>query len=179
MSGRLSVRIPEKHFQSFLTYAEEEAVEIVERNVSGQDVTEEYVDLESRLKSKRVVEERLLEFMGEADKTEDLLKISSDLAKVQEEIEVLVGKMKYIENQTSFSTVDIYMIENSVIVPDIDNDLNTWAKTKKQLATSTNFLLASVSGLVVFFIGNLPVIMIILLVGAGVYFLVKRSKKNE
>ena len=108
-SGHMIVRIPEKHFETFLSDAEGEASKVLERNVTGQDVTEQYVDLTSRLKSKRIVEERLLTFMKGAEKTEDLLKISSDLAKVQEEIEVIVGKMKYLENQASFSTIELTM----------------------------------------------------------------------
>ncbi|MBS4177454.1 DUF4349 domain-containing protein [Lederbergia citrea] len=180
VSGRIMVRVPEKYFQKFLTDAEEEAINVLERNVTGQDVTEEYVDLESRVKSKRAVEARLLEFMNNANKTGDLLKISSDLAQVQEEIEVIIGKMKYLENQTSYSTIDIYMIEKSVRIPGIDNEnLDTWEKTKKQLASSINFLLAAGSGLIVFFIGNLPVIVILLLVGAGIYFMIKRKKKRD
>ena len=180
VSGMITVRVPEKHFQRFLADAEEEAAEILERNVTGQDVTEQYVDLESRVKSKRAVEERLLEFMGKAEKTADLLNISSDLAKVQEEIEVIVGQMKYFENQTSFSTIEIFMYEDRVIVPEIDSlDLDTWEKTKKQLVTSTNFLLAVASGVIVFLIGNLPVIAILLLGGVGIYFIIKRKKVDK
>lgn len=179
MSGYVIVRIPEKHFQAFLKSAEEASAEVLGRNVSGQDVTEEYVDLESRLKSKRAVEERLLDFMKEAQKTEDLLKISSDLAKVQEEIEVLVGKMKYLENQTSYSSVEIYMHESKVVVPGVgEDDLDTWEKTKKQMAVSLNFLLAAASGLVVLFVGNLPVILLLGLIGAGIFYLVKRKRKK-
>ncbi|MBO0586677.1 DUF4349 domain-containing protein [Sporosarcina sp. E16_8] len=177
MSALITVRIPEQHFQKFLTDVEGEAAEVLNRNVTGEDVTEQYIDLESRVKSKRTVEERLLVFMGKAEKTEDLLKISSDLSKVQEEIELIVGKMKYLENQTSFSTIEIAMHENRVIVPGLDGEsLDTWEKTKKQLATSTNFIFAAGSGLVVFFIGNLPILILLLLVGVGVYFIVKRMK---
>ena len=180
VSGRLTVRIPEKHFQTFLMDAEGEAAEVLKRNVTGEDITEQYIDLESRMKSKRTVEERLLEFMGNAEKTEDLLKISTDLSKVQEEIEVIVGKMKYLENQTSFSTIEITMYENRVIVPDLDNKkLDTWEKTKKQLATSTNFIFAAGSGLIVFFFGNLPVFVFLLLVGIGIYFIIKRMRKPK
>ncbi|GIN98158.1 hypothetical protein J6TS1_40280 [Siminovitchia terrae] len=179
MSGHVIVRIPEKQFQAFLNDTEDEVAEVLGRNVSGQDVTEEYVDLESRLKSKRAVEERLLGFMKEAQKTEDLLKISSDLAKVQEEIEVLVGKVKYLENQTAFSTVEISMQESKVVVPGVgDGDLDTWEKTKKQLAVSLNFLLAAASGLVVFFVGNLPVILLLVLIGVGIFYLVKRKRRK-
>jgi len=179
VSGTMIIRIPEKHFQSFLKDAEEEAT-ILERNVTGQDVTEQFVDLQSRVTSKRAVEARLLEFMGTAQKTEDLLKISADLAKVQEEIEVIVGKMNYLENQTSYSTIEIAMFEDRVIVPTLDkNNLNTWDKTKKQLATSTNFILAAGSGIIVFFIGNLPVIILLSLIGISVYVIIRRKKSPK
>jgi hypothetical protein len=180
VSSQLTVRIPEKYFQKFLTDAEGQAAEVLNRNVTGEDITEQYIDLESRVKSKRTVEERLLEFMGKAEKTEDLLKISSDLSKVQEEIELIVGKMKYLENQTSFSTIEIAMYENRVIVPGLDSKkLDTWEKTKKQLATSTNFIFAAGSGLIVLFFGNLPVLIFLLLVGVGIYFSIKRMKKPK
>lgn len=179
-SGRMIVRVPEKHFQTFLQDAEGEAADILERKVTGQDVTEQYVDLQSRVKSKRAVEGRLLEFMGNAQKTEDLLKISADLAKVQEEIEVMVGKMKYLENQTSFSTIELVMYENRVVVPEIESkELNTWEKTKKQLATSTNGLLATGSALIVIFIGNLPVLILLALIGVAVYWIIKRRLRTE
>lgn len=180
IGGYMTVRIPEKHFQKFLTDTEEQAAEMLARNVSGQDVTEQYVDLESRLKSKRAVEERLLTFMTDAEKTEDLLKISKDLATVQEDIEVIVGKMNYLENQSAYSTIEISMHEKRIIVPGLDNkDLDTWEKTKKQLATSLNFLLAAGSGLIVFFIGNLPIIILLLIIGTAGYFIIQRRRKTE
>ncbi|MDN3014927.1 DUF4349 domain-containing protein [Paenibacillus sp. BSR1-1] len=179
VSGSITIRIPQKNFQAFLHDAEGQAAEVLQRNITGQDVTEEYVDLESRLKSKRVVEERLLSFMKTATKTEDLLKISADLAAVQEEIETIEGKMKFLENQTSFSTVTITLYENKVIVPNIERDkLNTWEKTKKQFMKSTNMLLSLVSGLVVFIIGNLPILVILAIIGFAV-FLFYRKRKNR
>ena len=174
------VRIPEENFEKFLLEAEGEAAKVLERNVTGQDVTEQYVDLESRVRSKRVVEERLLDFMSKAQKTEDLLKISEDLAQVQEEIEVMVGKMKYLENQTSFSTIEISMYENRVVVPEIDSkELNTWEKTKKQFATSTNSLLSAASAFIVFFIGNLPVLLLLSVIAFVVYWFIKRRLQKK
>lgn len=179
-SGKMIVRIPEEHFQAFLLDAEGEAVDILERQVTGQDVTEQFVDLQSRVKSKRAVEERLLDFMSKAQKTEDLLKISADLAQIQEEIEVMVGRMKYLENQTSFSTIELMMYENRVVVPAIDSkELNTWEKTKKQLATSTNSLLAAGSTLIVFFIGNLPVLLILAAFGVLAFWIIRKRFRQE
>ncbi|MGG3561373.1 DUF4349 domain-containing protein [Neobacillus rhizosphaerae] len=181
LSGRIVIRIPQKYFQTFLHDAEGEAVEVLQRNISGQDVTEEYVDLESRLKSKRVVEERLLAFMKNATKTEDLLKISSDLGVVQEEIETIEGRMKYLENQTSLSTVAITFYENKVSVPDLNKDqLNTWEKTKKQFMKSTNMLLAFLSGVIVFIIGNLPILLVLGAIGfLGLLFFKQRKKRDR
>ena len=180
LSGSLTIRVPQKHFQDFLHEAEGQAAEVLQRNITGQDVTEEYVDLESRLKSKKVVEERLLTFMKSAAKTEDLLKISADLAAVQEEIETIEGKMKFLENQTSLSTVNITLYENKVIVPHIDKDkLNTWEKTKKQFMKSTNMLLAGLSGLVVFIIGNIPLIGVLLIVCFLLLFYYKKRKNRK
>ncbi|GHI01402.1 DUF4349 domain-containing protein [Neobacillus kokaensis] len=180
LSGMITIRIPQKHFQDFLDDAEGKAAEVLQRNITGQDVTEEYVDLQSRLKSKRVVEERLLSFMKNATKTEDLLKISNDLAVVQEEIETIEGKIKYLENQTSYSTVTLTLYENQVIVPDIgDDQLNTWEKTKKQFMKSTNLLLTGISSLVVFIFGNLPILVILLLIGGIIYYSYKRNKNSN
>lgn len=179
VEGTITVRVPEAHFQDFLTDSEGEASKVVRRNVTGQDVTEQYVDLKARLKSKRAVEERLLAFMKDAEKTEDLLKISSDLAVVQEEIEQLTGQMKYLENQTSYSTVTITLSQDRIVVPGIDNkELNTWERTKKQLATSANLLLKAGSGIIVFIIGNLPILIILGGAGAVVHWVIKRRGKR-
>ena len=181
LSGMIKIRIPQNHFQQFLSDAEGEAAEVLQRNITGEDVTEEYVDLQARLKSKRVVEERLLSFMKNATKTEDLLKISNDLATVQEEIETIEGKMKFLENQTSYSTVTITLFENKVIVPEIEKEqLNTWEKTKKQFMKSANLLLMAVSSLIVFLFGNLPIIIILFLIGiVAVYIYKKRRNRNN
>jgi outer membrane murein-binding lipoprotein Lpp len=179
VSGRIVVRIPQKNFQSFLHDAEGQAAEVLQRTISGTDVTEEYVDLESRLKSKRVVEERLTLFMKSAEKTEDLLKISADLAAVQEEIETILGRMKYLENQTSLSTIHISLYENKVIVPNLeDEDLNTWDKTKKQFMKSTNMLLAGISGFIVFIVGNLPILGILAVAAVIIFLYIKKKVRK-
>jgi hypothetical protein len=180
VSGQITVRIPQENFQAFLHDAQGQAAEVLQRNLTGTDVTEEYVDLDSRLKSKRVVEERLTSFMQSAQKTEDLLKISADLAAVQEEIETIQGRIKYLENQTSLSTVHIVLYENKVIVPNLeDEDLNTWDKTKKQFMKSTNMLLAAISGLFVFIVGNIPIIIILAVASVFIYLYIKKSRRRN
>lgn len=176
--SNFTVRIPEDSFQKFLLEIEEVAVKVVEKSISGEDVTEEYVDLEARLKSKKAVETRLLDLMEKADETDDLLKISNDLSQVQEEIEVIIGRQKYLDNQVAYATVDIRLEESSVSALN-EGELNTWERTKQQFVQSANFLLRAFSGLIVFFIGSLPVITPLLIVGGVVYYVMKRKKKRN
>ncbi|WP_059169978.1 DUF4349 domain-containing protein [Bacillus sp. FJAT-27445] len=180
MSGRMTVRVPAAQFERFLHEAEKGAAEVLDRTIRGEDVTEQYVDLESRLKSKKAVETRLLEFMKGASKTEDLLQISADLGAVQEEIEQLTGKMKYLQNQSSMSTITISLFEQKVIAKGTTpKELNTWERTKKQFISSTNTLLSAGSGLIVFFIGNLPLLLSLAALGLISFLFIKKVVKRR
>lgn len=179
LSGTLTFRIPTEKFSNYLQATEGLAEEVLQRNINGQDVTEQYVDLQSRLKSKRVVEERLTGFMKEAKKTEDLLKIASELGKVQEEIEQIIGKMKYLENQTDYSTIRIFATEDNIVVPDLKKDpINIWERTKQQFIVSMNLLLTGFSSLFVFFVGNILIVALVAALGFGLYYRL-RKKRHE
>ncbi|WP_338786709.1 DUF4349 domain-containing protein [Metabacillus sp. FJAT-53654] len=181
LEGTITVRVPQDKFDSFLKSVENESTKVVDRSISGQDVTEEYVDLESRITSKKVVEKRLLDFMEKAEKTEDLLKISADLAVVQEEIEQIKGRMNYLNNKVDLATVTIHVVEDKVNIPALGNDdLNTWEKTKEQFMNSVNFVLKTCSAVIIFIIGSLPVLLVL----GGLLFIMiliirKRRKHNQ
>lgn len=176
--GSITARIPQAQFESFMDSMENGEWNMIQKNISGEDVTEQYVDLESRLKSKQVVEERLLAFMEQAEKTEDLLEISNDLADVQEQIEQITGQMNYLKNKSDLATVTINVREHRVDIIQ-DEDLNTWQKTTEQLKKSMNFLLKSSSGLIVFFIGNLPVLALIAIIASVGYYIWRRKKQTS
>ncbi|WP_078434494.1 DUF4349 domain-containing protein [Metabacillus halosaccharovorans] len=180
MEGTITVRIPQEKFQEFLKTVESESTKVIDESINGQDVTEEYVDLESRLKSKQVVEKRLLEFMEKAEKTEDLLKISNDLAAVQEEIEQIKGRMNYLDNQVSLATITIHIQESKVNVPDLENnDLNTWNETKKQFMETLNFVIRAISSVIVFIVGSIPVLIVLGGILIVIWFILKRKRRQQ
>ncbi|WAA10111.1 DUF4349 domain-containing protein [Fervidibacillus albus] len=174
--GQLTVRIPQEQFQMFIEQVKNVSNRVVTSSIQGQDVTEEYIDLESRLKSKRIVESRLQTFMENAEKTEDLLAISKDLAEVQEEIESIIGRMNYLENRSDLATVTINLTEKNV---EISSELNTWERTKEQFKKSINFLLTTFSTFIVFLMGNLPVLIFIGILGFIIYFIAKKRIKGR
>ncbi|MDP5275620.1 DUF4349 domain-containing protein [Chengkuizengella axinellae] len=178
--AELDVRIPQEQFTIFLDEVETLSLKVNNRNITGTDVTEEYVDLEARLKSKSVVEERLLGFMENADKTEDLLKISEDLSQIQEEIERIKGRMIYLQNHSALASVSISINEEKIIVPELNNEeLNVWTKTKEQFVNSLNGLIYFFSNLFIFLIGNSPVFIILSLIIIGILFIIRRYRNKE
>ncbi|WP_066172820.1 DUF4349 domain-containing protein [Bacillus marinisedimentorum] len=177
--AHLSVRVPSKHFQDFMVYVEENSKEVNNRNVRGQDVTEEYVDLESRLKAKKAVEERLLAFMEEAQKTEDLLKISNDLGRIQEEIEQLQGRMKYLDNRIEYASITMNVSESYSPKLQDREELNTWDKTKDTFITTLNGLSAFASWIFVALVGFSPVLILLAIIGAAVWMIMRRRKRKQ
>jgi len=154
---------------------------MTEKTISGNDVTEEYVDLESRLKAKNAVEKRLLSLMEQATKTEDLLKISDDLATVQEEKEQIMGRMNYIQTNVDYSTVTINLEEEIVEVGKIDKqgNRNTWEKAKSLFVDTVNGVITFFSSIVIFLIGLSPVLLPLGIIVVIWFILWRRKKRNE
>ena len=107
MTGNMSVRVPAAGFDSFIEAISGLAVEVTRISTSGQDVTEEYVDLDARLGNLEATADRLRTFMDEARNVEDALAVSSELSRVEGEIEALKGRMKYLKESSAFSSVNI------------------------------------------------------------------------
>ncbi|GAF64516.1 hypothetical protein BTS2_1409 [Bacillus sp. TS-2] len=179
ISGSLSIRIPQNQFQAFLLDVEKEGQKLIQKNVNGNDVTEEYVDLNSRLSSKKVVEERLLNFLDEAENTEDLLTISRDLDETQTEIEQLEGRIQYLDQRIDYSLVTINWFEEKVRIDPIQDNqsLNIMERTKKLFYDTVNMLISFFSNIIVFVLGASPVLVpLFLIIGCILYTLRKKTK---
>ncbi|MYL32269.1 DUF4349 domain-containing protein [Pontibacillus yanchengensis] len=180
-NATVKLRVPKENFYPFVNGLSPISGSITNKDISGRDVTEDYVDLESRLKAKQKVEERLLSFMDQAEETEQLLQVSKDLERVQEEIEVIQGKMNYLENQSDYSTVTLHIQETKVVVSNSEsNDLQTWTKTKQAFHQSVDGLQKFLSFLTVALIGYSPIIILLLLVvGSIIGLRIWRKKRQQ
>lgn len=115
--GSITVRIPSERLDEALEKIKEDTVDITYENRSGEDVTNQYVDLESRLSAKRAAEKKLLEILEQAETTEDTLAVYSQLQQIQSEIEVLVGQMKYYRESAALSAVSIRLVAEETVKP--------------------------------------------------------------
>lgn len=115
-SGTVSLRIPQDAFDAVM--ADIEALgKMVYKDVSARDVTEEYVDLDKRLENARRQEAKLLELLKRAGSVEDALAVERELGRVREQVELLTGKLSYLEHSVSFSSIRVRLEEPSVASP--------------------------------------------------------------
>lgn len=101
----LSIRVQAGKFEKFLQYLENGDAKLLYKNVSARDVTEEFIDIEARLKTKKEVEKRYIQLLSKAHSIKDILEIEEKLRVIREEIEAREGRLKYLKNQVAYSTI--------------------------------------------------------------------------
>jgi len=121
IENRFVIKVPEQYFGVLMDSLKQVAEFVDYENITTQDVTEEYIDLQSRLKTKLEIKERYETILRQRAKTvKDILAAEEKLGIIQEEIEATQGRLHYLTNKVSFSTiqVDLYETVNYKEVPE-------------------------------------------------------------
>ncbi len=113
-SGHISVRVPAERLGAVREELRELADEVESEVITSEDVTDEYVDLGSRLTNQRRTETALLNILERAEKVEDALQIQQELSSVQENIERLQGRIKFLRETSAFSLISINLTLSAV-----------------------------------------------------------------
>jgi len=106
MRGWISIRVPDDKFEQALSELRNLAVRVTSESTDSRDVTEEYVDLRSRLNNAEATESQYLALLEEA-KVEDAIRIYELLHQVRREIEQIKGRMQYLERTSSMSLISV------------------------------------------------------------------------
>jgi Domain of unknown function (DUF4349) len=119
------VRVPVDHFDAFLA-AVTRLGELQKNHLDSQDVTQEYVDLEARIANKQEEEKRLLKHLTDSTgKLEDILAVERELSRVRGEIEQMQGRLRFLANVTSLSTVTVLATELKDYTPPVSPTFGT------------------------------------------------------
>ena len=105
--GRISIRVPDDKFELALSELRKLAVRVKSESTNSQDVTEQYIDLQARLKNAEATENQYLTLLEKAEEVEDILRIYDSLSRVRYEIEHIKGQMQYLERTTSMSLISV------------------------------------------------------------------------
>jgi hypothetical protein len=115
--ANITIRVPAEKLDQALEEIKSGAGQILNENISGQDVTQEYTDLESRLRNLEKAEQQLTAIMEQAWETEDVLSVYNRLVEVQEQIELIKGQMKYYEQSAALSAISVNIQANEAVQP--------------------------------------------------------------
>ena len=113
----MTIRIPAEKFNESVDEIRKSASRVVVETITGQDVTEEFLDVEARLKTKKALEAQFLEIMKQGKTVADALSVQRELATVREEIEKIEGRKRFLENQAALSTIKLRIQTPNSLTP--------------------------------------------------------------
>jgi len=105
--AQLEIRVPSVKFDSCLNTLAGADENLLEKNITSKDVTEEYVDVAARMKARKEVEQRYLDILKQAKNVEDVLKVEAQLKTIREEVEAAQGRLQYMDHNVSMSAIHL------------------------------------------------------------------------
>lgn len=155
-SGQVTVRIPQKNFHSALEQIETLGT-VKSRQITGQDVTEEFIDINARLGNLKNQENRLLEILKMANTVKEVLEVEHELERVRGEIERLTGRLNYLDQSVEMSTITVNAAEPAPLTGE------NWG-IMDALGQAVRGFIESIRGLIIFTGFILPILIYIILV---------------
>ena len=186
LAGIVTLRIPASSFDQARERIKELAIEVESENVSGQDVTEEYVDLEARLRNLEVAEEELLELLDSAQEThknaESILAIYREITNVRQQIEQITGRMNYLENASSLATLTVNLTPEEIDEPVVEPGWEPLSRARDALRTLVNalkFLADVLIWVALFFLPLAAILCLPLVLVWLIWYLWRRRKRRK
>ena len=158
----MTIRVPAENFQSALDEIKQSAGRVISETVKGQDVTEEFIDIDAQMKAKKALEAQFMEIMKRANTVEDALDVQRQLAEVRGEIERIEGRLRFLENQSAMSTIKVRVQTPAAIS---SNSTGFTYRLTESFGEGVDIALNFLLGLVTLVIGALPFALLIGLPG--------------
>ncbi len=174
------VRVPSHQFNAAL-----EGIRplgrVIQEKSEGQDVTEEYIDLEARIRTKKALEAQFMEIMKRSSRVTEALEVQSQIADVRGEIESLEGRRRFLENRAALSTINITLQTSAPIVTATTSGF--WHDVKQAFGDAIDIAASIVTGLIRFLIVMVPVTIFILLplffIGRFLYRRIRQATRKQ
>jgi hypothetical protein len=171
------VRIPAPQFGAALDQIRAQGGRVIQEKATGQDVTEEFIDLEARIKTQKALELQFLEIMKQANKVADALEVQRQIADVRTEIEKLEGRKRFLENRASLSTITVNLQTPAAIVVSTSG---FGRNIREAVADSLSVATGIVLFLIRFVIVMVPILILIIIPGGLLArFVFLRAKRMQ
>ncbi|MEN6455656.1 MAG: DUF4349 domain-containing protein [Prolixibacteraceae bacterium] len=110
-SYQLKIRVPSGKFEAFISEVEAGEGEVLYKEIQSRDVTDQFIDLESRLDTKKNYLARYKDLLNKAKDVKEILEIEEKIRTLEEEIDSTTGRLRYLNNQVDYSTLDLTLSE--------------------------------------------------------------------
>jgi hypothetical protein len=170
----MRLRVPADKFEGVLESLRDDGELLVE-GLQGQDVTDEYIDLEARLRSQKALEERLLSILATTSLVKDVLEVEAKLVDVRTEIERIEGHLRAMNDRVSFATIEL-----AVVAPVRHNAReaeSTWSRFDRAVDDAGEACVAVLTGLIRVFGAILPLGIVGIPIGLGVQAAIRRRRR--
>jgi len=173
----LVIRVPEAQFKTAFDQILSSGNRVIQQKTTGQDVTEEFIDLEARIRTQKALEVQFLEIMKQATKVPDALEVQRQIAEVRTEIEKLEGRKRFLENRASLSTITVSLQSPAAIAV---NTSSFRRNVREAVRDGVDLTIAIVLFLIRFVIVMIPIFLLLILpIGLLVRFFWRRTLKSS
>jgi len=169
-AGTITIKVPSESFEKLISDLKELG-KVNSIDIVSQDVSEEYVDLESRLKHLRAQEDVMLTLMAKAESISDSIAVQSQLSVIQQQIEQATGRLNFLKNRTDLSTVQIMINDPAPISM---TPVDKWGFSAA-LERAAHAAFNTINGFIVFMGYVLP----LALIGSIFYVIINLVKRNQ
>jgi len=181
--GSISIRIPSGKLDEALKQIKADAVEVRNETRTGQDVTQQYVDLQSQLDALQAAETQLTAIMQNATKTQDVLDVFNQLESYRQQINVIKGQMQYYQQSSTYSLINVTLIAEQTVQPIEIGGWKPEGVARDAIQSLIRFWQGFVNFLINFFLLVLPILITlfgpIALIIWGIIALVKHNRKKK
>ncbi len=108
---RLKIRVPAKNFDALVAAANDNGGKVTMKNINARDVTEEFYDITTRLENNESYLEQYRKLLNRAGSIQDILEVQEKIRVLEEEMDSKKGRLKYLSDQVSFSTLNLMLIQ--------------------------------------------------------------------
>ena len=171
-------RVPAPQFEMAVEEIRKIGSRVLQEKRTGRDVTEEYIDLEARVRTKKALEAQFLEIMKQAQKVSEALEVQRQLAEVRTEIEQLEGRLRFLANQTSLSTITVTLQPPISIVSATPRGF--YSGVKEAISDGVDIAVVIILFLIRALLALIPIALLIVLPGVLVgRFLTSRYRRQR
>lgn len=173
LAAYATVRVPQERFDTFLTRVTALGKVLVQSE-SGQDVTQQHIDLSARLTTLKAEEARLRDFLKSAKNVQEMLAVESELSRVRSEIESLQGQLDYLDKQIALSALTVELVRPTPVVQPAGTDWGFGDALRNGIRGAA----AVVTSMITVVISLLPLIALVALI-AGIWIMIVRSRRRH